>query len=920
MNPKSSCLALLLALSLSACGDNPEKMVASARDYIAKGDSNAAIIQLKNALQKKPDLAEARFLFGSLLLEGGDPAGAEREFRKALEKGFPIDQIAVPLSNAMVSMGKAKDLVTEFAEFKSASPDAVAAVSTGMANAYLALRDKAKAEASVRAALAAQPNYPPAKLVEARMKVIAGDLPGALAMLDELAKANESRYDALMLRADIYVIQDKTDLALADLNAAAQLRSQAVPPRLRAAQILLSLRKLDEAEAKLAEARKISPGNIFVRFATGTLALQRGKYDAARDAAQQVLRVAPDFLPASLMAGTAQLRLRDFLQAQENLEKVVNKAPGNVAARRLLARAYVGSGDSAKALDLLEPLVSLNPPDYEALMIAGEAALHVGDQKRSAEYFDRATKMNPNDARARARLGVARLAGGDSERAIEDLETASTIDGANSGADVTLVMLHLQRREFDKAKEIAEAYVKKEPNQAFAHNLLGGVLASSGDEKGAVAAFNKALSLNPAFLPATINLANFDMKNGQRDAAIKRFDKVIEQNPKNPEGYLAYARFLGQTRGAPEEIRKVLDKGITANPAVSSLRLAELELLLRTGDKKGALAVAQNLIAAFPQEMPVLMMASKAQAGAGDIQQAIATMEKAVSLKPDLIQPLLGLADLQRSAKNSGKAEDALRRALKISPNSPEAKQRLFVLKLEQGKTADAIDLARDQQQLKPNDPLGYEMEGEAQFVAKNLNASIASYTKAFELSQQPAQLVKLYRVLLASGKKAEADALLARWFKENPRDQRVRTYLAELALAAKVYPDAFKQYQVLSELDPKNPMYLNNLAWVAGQLKDPKAMSYVEQALALAPDSPPLLDTKGNLQIDAGQVAQGIATLKKAVSLAPDRGELRLSLARALAKSGDKSAAKTEINTVLKTAPEGSPLRSNAENLLKTL
>ena len=52
---------LLLGGSLAGCGrnDSPEALVAEAAQYRQKGDQKAAIIQLKNALQKKPDDAEA---------------------------------------------------------------------------------------------------------------------------------------------------------------------------------------------------------------------------------------------------------------------------------------------------------------------------------------------------------------------------------------------------------------------------------------------------------------------------------------------------------------------------------------------------------------------------------------------------------------------------------------------------------------------------------------------------------------------------------------------------------------------------------------------------------------------------------------------------------------------------------------------
>ena len=61
--------ALLATLLLTACfGEKPEAMIASAKDYLAKNDNKAAIIQIKNALQKVPDSAEARFLLGKALL------------------------------------------------------------------------------------------------------------------------------------------------------------------------------------------------------------------------------------------------------------------------------------------------------------------------------------------------------------------------------------------------------------------------------------------------------------------------------------------------------------------------------------------------------------------------------------------------------------------------------------------------------------------------------------------------------------------------------------------------------------------------------------------------------------------------------------------------------------------------------------
>ena len=56
----------LLAGLLSGCGgDKPDTLIASGKEFLAKNDNKAAVIQFKNALQQNPNLGEARFLLGS---------------------------------------------------------------------------------------------------------------------------------------------------------------------------------------------------------------------------------------------------------------------------------------------------------------------------------------------------------------------------------------------------------------------------------------------------------------------------------------------------------------------------------------------------------------------------------------------------------------------------------------------------------------------------------------------------------------------------------------------------------------------------------------------------------------------------------------------------------------------------------------
>ena len=117
------------AVALAACGrDDPASLVASARNYLAKGDPKAAIIQLKNALQEVPTSAEARFLLAKSLLESGDSVGAETEARKALDLKYPGDEAYPVLASALLQQGELRKLVAELSDQNLTSPQAKAEV------------------------------------------------------------------------------------------------------------------------------------------------------------------------------------------------------------------------------------------------------------------------------------------------------------------------------------------------------------------------------------------------------------------------------------------------------------------------------------------------------------------------------------------------------------------------------------------------------------------------------------------------------------------------------------------------------------------------------------------------------------------------------------------------------------------------
>jgi len=917
---RNVAVSALCALLLAACGESPESMVASAKQYIAKNDSNAATIQLKNALQKKPDNAEARFLLGKLYSAQGDYLGAQKELTRALDAGYSADEVVPLLAKVMLQSGQGEKIATDLANRQLSQPEAKAALLATQGLYQLGQGKRDDAVALLNSALKESPGYPLAKVGLARLRAIDRDFAGALADLDGILKDAPKLAEALSLRADLLAASNRLDEAILAYEAVVVERPTDVGAHQALVSLLLQQNKLDVAQNKISEMRKALGAHPLAVYLQAYLNARNGKATEAYDQIQQVLRSAPDYMPAQLLAASLQLQRQDYVQAQENLQKVIARAPNMQLAHRLLVASYIGMREPGRALESLQPLLKNKIDDVALLNLAGQVYAMNGDFARSEEYFGRASAADPKNAQYRTRLGVSRLVGGEADQAFHDLEAASALDADNIQADITLIVAHLRRNEIAKAVTAVGTLEKKKPNDPITHNMKGGVLLASKDMAGARKAFEKALEIKPDFLPALSNLARLDIADKKIEVARKRYDDFIAKNPKSSLAYLQAAELLAVTGGKAKDIQAMLEKGLAAVPTAMPIRSALVRLLVQSGDTKRALTLAQEASVAAPDDPVALDLLGRAQVAAGENQQALSTYGKLASRVPNSPAPLIAMADLQMAGKDFTAAEQSLRKALGVKADAVEAQQRLIALLVNDKRGDAAISIAKDIQKQRKDAAVGFILEGEILAATGKKSEAVEAYGEAFKRDKSAQSLIRLHAARLAAGQAPEASKLATEWVKANPKDLAVRSYLAERSLAEQKYDLAVQQYRQMAELAPKNPMVLNNLAWALGKVNDKSAIGIAEQAVALAPNSPVVLDTLGMLYLDNGDVTKALEYLKKAVSLGPKVPQLHLSLARALIKSGDKAGARKELDEAQQGAPEKAPLRVEIDKLRATL
>ncbi len=911
---RATASALLAALLLVGCGaDKPENALASAKEFLAKNDRKAAVVQLKNALQGNPDYAEARFLLGKTMVESGDPANGYLELQKAQTLKYSPDLVTPMMARASLLLGHPERVTDELAKVEMTTPEAKAELLTFVGQAYLMQGKKDQASNAYNAALAANPEHGPALIGQARIKASSNDLPGALALIDSVLAKSPKLHEAMQVKGQLLALSGDDAGSLASYRQALETKPDYLPAHEAIILRLLAEGKTEEAAKQLEALKKIAPNHPRTAYLRAGVAYQQKNVQAAKDAILQHLKSMPNSPLGLQLAGLIEYEQQSYSQAEIYLIKALQVAPQLALARRMLINTYLNTGRPDKALSFLEPVIDRIDKDSNMLALAGQVYLQNGQVEKAGTYFAKASALDPQNSAKRTSLAIVNMAKGDTEMAFHELEKISASDAGNR-ADLALITVHLKRNEFDAALKAIDLLEKKQPNDPVTHNLRALALLGKKDIPQARKSLEKALALKPTFMPAVATLANLDMADKKPAEAKKRFETVLAAEPKNVQAQIALAEIALKSGAGTDEVAALINQAVSADPTNPAARLALIGLYIGKKENKRALAAANDAVAVMPERPEILDAAGRAQQSAEDYNQALATYRKLAVLKPDAVLPYLRMAEVQMAAKDKDGALESLRKALQVNPDSIDAQRGIMRIELERGRAREALAVARDVQKRKPKEAIGYLLEGDVHVANKSWPEAIEIFRSGLKQVGSSEMAVKLHATLSTAGHAGEADKFADSWLKDHAKDVIFRLYLAERAGGRKDYSAAAKQYRVMLDAQPNNPALLNNMAWVSSQLKDPKAAEFAEKANKLAPNQPAIMDTLAVILSESGAHARSLELFQKALELAPQAGQIRLNYAKALIKAGKQAEAKTQLDQLSKLGDKFSQQAEVAE------
>ncbi len=902
-----------VALIFSAClsglaGATPEKAAKYYEDALRRYESNemsAAVIQLKNALQQDAKMLAAHLLLGKALLKGGQLQGAEVAFEEALKQGVNRGEVALPLGQIFLALGR-PEAVIERIQPSGLAPDLQVEILTMRGNAYLELGKSTQAVQSFENARSIDPKSPSPLIAEVPMLLTAGKIDQAREKAEKAVQLAPNSAYAWSMKASVAHAAFQMPDALAAYEKALSLSPKHVDARVARAALLIDLKRDAEAKKDLDYLKTVADDDPRAAYLRAVLAGQKGDGPELTAALTEVTRTV-DALPPAWLARREQLLMAGALahhglgnqqKSREYLDAIISRNNKNLGAKKLLASIYVDAKDYGRAQPMLESLLRASPDDPQLMFMLG--SLHLAQRRyaQASDLLEKAVAQTDSPGMKRS-LAYSQLGLGQGEKGLKNLEKAFSANQADTRAGMTLAMLYMRLTKPQKALQTAEAMVKRDPANLTALNFLGSLKGATGDKAGARATYTQVLAKDAAFVPAALNLSRLDIADKRFDAARRLLDGLLKNDSNNYQVLSEYG-LLEQRAGRPTEAIRHLTKAgeVQRDDPGPLLTLIDLHLGQKQGEE--ALRVAKALAINFPSDLKVQLALARTYLATGDAENARFTLTGATRLAEYNTRSQVVIARLQLAAANPDGAAYSISKALQDNPNYLPALVLLVEIEARRGNASKADAALKTLVAKYPEALETANVSADLAMFRGQYPAAIIAYRKLLTRADTVDNALALTRAYSASGEIGKAASFLEGWVKKHPKDQTAKQALADTQFRAGQLVQARQTYQWVVESDPDNAILLNNFANLLGQLNDPRAQETAEKAVQLSPNHPAYADTLGWILVGKGRTEAGLRYLREARLRSPEDAEIRFHLAYALNKIDRKDEARDELRAAL--------------------
>jgi tetratricopeptide (TPR) repeat protein len=588
------------------------------------------------------------------------------------------------------------------------------------------------------------------------------------------------------------------------------------------------------------------------------------------------------------------------------------------------AAAVAPAEDEAAAR--LQAAVEARPTGAAARLRLGEYEEGQGHPFAAMWEYAEARRLAPAETALPLRLAAVLRAAG-----AVDLATAQLVEALQARPDALelrreLAGLHLATAEPQRARSLLEARREAVWRDASAVLILGRARQASGDDAGAMAAFQRALALESQSPEAFYRRGRLELRQGQFDEARDAFFRALLYDPRRPE-YPFYAGMTCLRQPGPQSLARAsrfFRDTLALRPNDAPAHYEAGVALERMGRRSPALTQYSMATVADPQATEPLPALSRALAAAGrtpdahhflgryyDLKdrpvEAIREYERMQAAAPESVEPALLIGQVYVRTLQSEKAIAVTGAALKRHPHDPELIERLAVLKINRGDWAAARRLLQEWLAVEPKASRPCWLLGRCAIGELKYPEAVSWLEKAVALEpRNPHYLGFLGAGLLKLGTPAgreRAAGILAQAVSLAPNEAEYRDLYGQTLQQLGRYDEARRQFLQALDADPTRIATYLALTQLAGRLRQPGAGAFLPTVIR-----------------SAQRRANEETLLQPYVWRHPEDVAGRLKLARFLCRTARLTQARDQLEQALAQQPASTDARQLLQTVQRSL
>ncbi len=546
-----------------------------------------------------------------------------------------------------------------------------------------------------------------------------------------------------------------------------------------------------------------------------------------------------------------------------------------------------GTGSEEPGADITtgQPGVSVAPLTPEVIfnILTGEIAIQRQQLDLAYDSQMEGARL-AGDAKAAERATRIAIHQRDYKKATQAAERWVVLAPEDPQARTILVLVHLMNVEMGQALEQSRQLIAlsgRRGEDGYLH-VMAAVVQSQQTIQG-LEIVQQLASENPGDVRAIYAVALVAVMAKDYELAESEVRRVLEQQPDMIKGHVLLARIL-VTRQNFEGAKTALQEALRQFPEDKILNSTYARLLVEMHEMEAAYDQFKKMRRLVPD-------APEVHLSLGVLAIQLERLDRARGHLDDLLR--LGKKNdeayyyLGRVEELDGNNDAAMEWYQQVGQGDRwlEARSRLIGLLAEAGELPQALAMLKQLRQMQPRLSLDfYLLEGEL----------LNKYAT-------PQEVEALYdRALQAH--KDDPDLLYARAIYASSHGKIVQ---------------AEQDLKLIIKKDPKHADALNALGYTLADktTRYQEALGYIEQALALKPDSAAVLDSMGWVQFRLGKTEQALLYLRKAFDKLKD-AEIAAHLGEVLWTLGDKSEARQIWKEALQKHPESDYLKEVVQRL----